>query len=335
VIKLNEEEEQKAQQLHRKSIVVDMMNASILPDEASEEIYVNKLISSGVTASNMCVATSQTFRQTIERIYKWCKFIEKFSDKLMLAKNALEIIDAKKKGKIAILFAFQNTAPIESDLNLLYIFRQLGITTMQVTYNERNLAGDGCTEITDCGLSDFGVDMIKEMNRLKIAIDLSHVGRATTKDVLKVTKAPVFCTHAGAYKINPNPRNKTDEELRAIARTGGLVGGLSLGAFLSKSSPDKITVEDFLNHIDHLVKVIGVDHVGFGLDFSENSKPTDYPTHKAISDSGWPWYYAKGLESVSDIPNITRGLLTRKYSDSEVEMILGNNFLRVFRQITE
>jgi membrane dipeptidase len=252
----------------------------------------------------------------------------------MLAKNASEIIDAKKEGKIAILFAFQNTAPVENDLNLLYVFRQLGVTTMQITYNERNLAGDGCTERTDCGLSDFGVDMIKEMNRLKIAIDLSHVGRTTTKDVLAVTKAPVFCTHAGAYQITPNPRNKTDEELRAIARTGGLVGGLSLGAFLSKNPQDKITIEDFLNHIDHFVKVIGVDHVGFGLDFSENTKPTDYPTHKPISDSGWPWYYAKGLQSVSDIPNITRGLLSRRYSDADIEKILGNNFLRVFGQIT-
>jgi membrane dipeptidase len=325
--------DQKATDLHRKCIVVDMMNASMLPDEASEEAYIKKMIESGLTAVSMSVAFSENFRQTVEKIYKWYRFIEKYSDVLTLAKTPREITTAKKDGKIAILLSFQNTTSIENDLNLLYIFKQLGVSIMQITYNERNLAGDGCSERTNCGLSDFGVDMIKEMNRLGIAIDVAHVGQATTKDILEITRRPVLNTHTGAYAINPKLRNKTDDELVAIVGTGGMVSVLGLGTFLKKTPEHEITIEDFLDHMEHIVGVVGVGNVGFGLDLTENSKPTDYPIHKPAVSSGWPWFYPKGLESVSEIPNITKGLLSRKYSEVDIEKILGGNFLRVFEQI--
>ena len=204
---------------------------------------------------------------------------------------------------------------------------------MQVTYNERNLSGDGCGERTDCGLSDFGVEVVKEMNRRGIMIDLSHVGRTTTSDVLEFTEAPVIYTHTASYTLNPHTRNKTDEELRRVAATGGIVGVLSLGTFLKDKPESKITIEDFLDHVDHFRKTIGVDNIGFGLDLTENSKATDYPVHKGHVSSGWPWPYAKGLEMVSDIPNITKGLISRNYSEEEIQKILGGNFLRVYSKV--
>jgi membrane dipeptidase len=334
MVENNKVNEENVLALHQRSIIIDMMNVSMVPDKALAEAYIEKIEVSGVTAINMCVAINDNFRQAIEKISKWYRFIDTFSSKLMLARTTHDILDAKKEKKVAILLSFQNTTPIENDLNLLYIFKQLGVNMMQITYNERSLAGDGCSERTGCGLSDFGVDMIREMNRLGIAIDLSHVGKATTEDVLKITKKPVFYTHAGAFQLLPNPRNKTDDELRAVIGTGGMVGVLSLGTFLSKKSQLDITIDDFLDHLQHIVNVVGVDRVGFGLDLTENSKAGDYPAHKASVSSGWPWYYAIGLQSISDIPNITRGLLGRGYRESEIEGILGGNFLRVFEKAT-
>lgn len=327
------ENEKNAAALHQESIVIDMMNASMVPEEGAEEPYVQKLVDSGLTAVNMSVAINDHFRQAIHKISRWYQFIDQFSSVLMLAKDVKDIRRAKETGKIGILLAFQNTAPIEDDLRLLQIFQQLGVSMMQITYNERNLAGDGCGERTNCGLSDFGIDMIREMNRLGIAIDLSHVGSATVQDVLEHTTAPVLYSHTGAFAIHPRQRNRTDEELRQIVQTGGMVGILSLTTFLSSKPDPEITIEDFFAHLDHVIDVIGIENVGFGLDLTENSKPTHYPVHKAIISSGWPWHYAQGLQSVSDIPNITKGLVSRGYTEREIQKILGGNFLRVMGKI--
>jgi membrane dipeptidase len=171
------------------------------------------------------------------------------------------------------------------------------------------------------------------MNRVGIGIDLSHVGRETIKDVLEFTEKPVFFTHAGSYSVCETPRNFRDDELKAIADTGGLIGINSLAAFLSKKPGPDVTIDDWLDHVDHVFKVVGADHIGFGTDLTENSKASDYPVHKDTLVAPWPWDYPVGLQTVSEFPNITRGLVSRGYSDDDIEKILGGNFLRVFEEI--
>lgn len=347
-IELRKDDRQRAMDLHRKSIIIDAHNGSGINSECLRQMQIG-----GLTAFKKTVVRNWlNFRGSIEYLYHWYRRIEENRDRVFFCMTVEDIRKAKSDGMLAFMFGFENTKHIEDDIRLLAIFRRLGVKTIQLTYNQRNLVGDGCTERTNLGLSDFGVELVEEMNKQGILIDASHCGDATTMDAISISKDPIVFSHSCARAINENARNKNDGLIKALAEKGGVIGISVLPMFLtSRSSP---TWNDWLDHVDHVVDLAGVNHVGIGTDLMEGG---------AARWDFQPWIPPKGLlvvrneqeyeeryiytkpkaylkrptellmQTNSEFPNMTVGLVARGYSDNEIEKILGGNFLRVFQRV--
>ncbi len=246
-----------------------------------------------------------------------------------------DIHEAKRQGKLGIVFHFQNTDPFGDNLDLVEAFHRLGLHMVQLTYNRRNRVGDGCAERTDAGLSHFGLELVRELNRLGIVVDCTHTGRQTTLDAIEASTRPPVFSHANALALCRARRNIDVEQMRAVAAKDGLVGIVGFPAFV-KAGPNP-TLDDLLDHIDYMRDRIGVDHIGIGLDYYGTGSPAAYA--EAIRRGLWradeypapPHHYPAGIEDASRLPNITLGLLRRGYREDDVLKILGGNWLRVFR----
>jgi membrane dipeptidase len=241
-------------------------------------------------------------------------------------------------GKVGIIFGFQNTTPIEDDLYMLSIFKELGVRIIQLTYMERNYVGDGCLEQSDCGLSRFGQEVIEEMNRLGILVDLSHVGYRTTMEAIEASEKPVAFTHANPCSLWDHPRNKTDEQIKALVQKGGVIGANIFPPFLAAGS--QATLEDVVGVIDYLVDLVGIDHVAIGTDFAEGRSREWFNWILAgRSKKGpgmelaYPIIYPASIQSAADFPNLTRALLARGYSEPHVKKVMGENWLRLFEEV--
>jgi membrane dipeptidase len=325
--------EESAHQLHAASIIIDGLEIS----RWGEEVFVN-LRRGGLTAINATVAVIEGFNDTIRSIAGWYRMFEQYSSFIRPVRAVKDIYRAKEEGKTGIIFGFQNTSPIEDDLDRLTIFKELGVRIIQLTYMERNYVGDGCLERTDCGLSRFGLEVIEEMNRLGILIDLSHVGYRTVMDAIEASKKPVAFTHANPGGLCNHPRNKTDEQIKALAKKGGVIGANVFPPFLSAGS--KATMKDFIDAIDYLVALVGIDHVSIGTDFTEGQPRAffDYilkgKSKKELAmELDYPIVNPEGIRSSAEFPNITRALLERGYSETDTKKIMGENLIRLFREV--
>jgi len=336
---------------HHDLLVIDGHTGSGLTPE-----YVPLLKKGGMDAYCLPIGWMKNARNTLDDIAFLYSMLEATSEDTMLISQASEIEELSQVGKIGIIMEFENTFPLDGDLHMIDIFHRLGLRVMQLTYNERNLVGDGCTERSDAGLSDFGIQVVERMNELGIVISLSHTGKRTCMETMEISQAPVVFSHSNPQALCKHPRNIDDEEIEAVANLGGVVGICPYGMFLKDdlSEDDPATVEDFINHVDYVVNLVGVDHVGIGLDSSENLlaftaggvmsdrsfpperhnrifKPEYWPNIKNWENS-WS-FRAKGMESVAQLPDLSEGLLARGYGEDEVAKIMGRNFLRVFKQV--
>ena len=208
--------------LHAESIIIDGLNIS----RWSEAVF-EQMSQGGLTAINATIAIHEGFRETIGNIAHWHRLFDQYRSMITPVQSVDDIRRAKREKKVGVIFGFQSTDPIERDLYLLSVFKELGVRIIQLTYNERNYIGDGCLERTDCGLSLFGLEVIEEMNRLGILIDLSHTGYRTAMETIEASKQPVVFTHANPRTLCDHPRNKTDEQIRAVVEKGGLIGPTS------------------------------------------------------------------------------------------------------------
>ena len=239
--------------------------------------------------------------------------------------------------KLGVIIHFQNTLPMGDNLANYERFYGLALRMVQICYNRTNLVGDGCLEPGDGPLTSFGREAIREMNRLGIVVDLSHTGRRTTFDAMRVSSTPPVFSHSNPLALCTNRRNIDDEQIRAVADLGGLVGVNAYPAFV-KPGGKGATVSDLVDHIDYLVDLIGPDRVGLGLDFcylspeihaemiaSGEWSMQDYP-----DDSGT---YPIGLETPAEIPNITKELVKRGYPSDAMAGILGHNWIDLFKRV--
>ena len=219
------------------------------------------------------------------------------------------------------------------------LFYQLGQRVSLLTYNTRNLIGNGSTERHDDGISDFGISIIERMNRLGMAVDVAHCGDRTTLEAFEISKRPVLITHANCRALNPNqPRCKTDEAIRKMAEKGGVMGITDVRNFVSDKEPT--TTENVLDHYDHVAKLVGVEHVGVGSDI-------DLDGYDALPDDFKKWlrglfkasyafrdrFDTDGVNHYKRMFDITDGLIRRGYSEADIELILGGNFRRVLGKI--
>lgn len=321
--------------LHDDSIIIDALEISNWSKDVFQMMRVG-----GLTAVNTTISVLENFRQTINNITQWHRWFDEYSDTIIHVMTTDDIKEAKKKGKTGIIFGFQNTSGIEDDLDLLAIFNKLGVRIIQITYNETNYVGTGCLERYDAGLTAFGLEVVEEMNRLGILIDLSHVGDMTTMETIEASQKPVAFTHANARSLYEYPRNKTDEQLKALVKKGGVIGANSFPSFLPKGYGS--TIKDYIDTIDYLVDLVGIDHVGIGTDFTDNQSKAffDWITRgrskrKAFMDIDYPVIYPKGFRGAADFPNLTQALLERGYVESDVKKIMGENMFRLFKEVWE
>lgn len=333
--------EKHADELYKSSIVIDNLQSSIWTDE-----YFQTVLKAGLTATNKTVAGgggTDNLSVTMTKMAEWNRSLQKHPDVACIATKTDDIYQAKKNGKVAYISGFQDTLMIETHVDFLDLFYKLGVRIIQLTYNTKNLVGDGCGERTDCGLSQFGLDVIDRMNSLGMVVDIGHVGDRTSNEAIERAKV-VVCSHANARSVCNNVRNKTDETIRALAKKDGVIGVNAFPSFVKWTKMEKgerPTVEDLLDHVDYIVKLVGINHVGLGLDLIDNwplerhrgldRRPDIWgrPTPKGTYD------YAVGIDHVTGMINIARGLVKRGYSDVDVKKVLGENWIRVYKKVLD
>lgn len=268
-----------------------------------------------------------TFKKAIEDIglvlleinsLGWLHKITKYKD----------ILDIKKKNEHGFILRLENTTQIGLDFKKIDLFYNLGIRIIQLTYNTKNYAGFGCMAKKDFGLTSFGKKLIKYLNKRKILIDVSHCGPKTTMETIRYSENPIIATHTFCKTLCEHPRGKTDEEIRYLAKKGGVIGILINPFFLEEG---KISIENFLDHIDFAVRIAGIEHVGIGTDWDCTLPPilANYFNKKRIS---WG-RKVKGYRDARDWLNVVRGLVARGYKDNQIKAIIGGNFLRVFKKV--
>ncbi|MBA2705782.1 MAG: membrane dipeptidase [Blastocatellia bacterium] len=368
---------QKALAIHRRAIVIDTHNDVTTPMTNDDydlsgtppvpyRTSIERMKQGGMTAEFFSLYVRPWYvehggaaRRTLDMIDSVYRAVERHPNDLMLATSAADIRRAKKQKKIAALMGIEGGHAIENSLATLREFHRLGVRYMTLTWNNTNDWADSARdvargEVKHNGLSEFGKDVVREMNRLGMLVDVSHVSDETMSDALDVSKAPIIASHSSARALSNVPRNIPDDLLRRIAKNDGVVQVNFYSYFLDsatvgpqgeardkrlkaeqdslnekyKNDPERLAEEGdkleaanplpplplskLIDHIDYIVKIAGIDHVGLGADFDG---AMDFP---------------EGAQDVSMLPNITYELLKRGYSEKDIRKILGENLLRVF-----
>lgn len=344
MIHLDPDKEQIVQNMHKEACIFDGIATSYLDKE-----YIKILNSVGVKSVHYTVSfcslvhgyfVQDNFVMACQKIGRWYRILEECKDEIALATSIEDMNKIIHNGRIALFFGFQNASPLEENIDYVEIFYRLGVRFIQLSYNALNFVGAGCGERVDPGLSDFGIDVIRKMNRLGIAIDLSHCGDRTTLDAIQYSEKPVLFTHANVRKLADSPRNRTDEQIRLLAEKGGVIGVKHMLGNTTTKLAEETTVADLVDHIDYIVNLVGIDHVAIGMDFSgttlslESSNEEIETLRRRFSKA----YRGKrvrpaGIETISGLPNLTRELLSRGYSEDHIKKILGENLIRVLKEI--
>lgn len=318
--------------LHKDLIVIDGLQYSNWSRLIFEQLHEG-----GVTMVHATVAYHEQIRETLLRIAEWHRHFETHSDLIMPVKSAEDICHAKSQGKVGILFGAQNCSPIEDDIGMVAIMRELSLMIMQLTYNNQSLLACGCYEAEDSGVTRFGRQIIKEMNRVGMLLDMSHSGERSTLEAIDLSERPIVISHANPASFHAAKRNKSDTVLKALADSGGLLG-FSLYPFHLKNGSD-CTLGDFCDMVARTADMMGVEHIGIGTDLCQAqplsvlewmrngrwSKEKDYG-EGSQSNADWPQPLA-WFRDGRDFPKITAGLQARGFGDEDVAKIMGQNWL--------
>jgi membrane dipeptidase len=293
---------------------------------------------SGVTVVHTSLANASLAVATRD-LQEWQARFDRWPDRLLKIARAGDVAEAKKTGRVGVLLGFQNATIVERNLRNLDALYAAGTRCIQLTYNSRNLLGDGCTERTNAGLSDFGVAVVERMNELGIIVDLSHCGEATSRDGILFSKRPPAFTHTMCKAVYDHVRAKSDELLKALSDKGGVTGIATLGYFIGPTSATSF--DDYLRHVDHAVKVAGIDHVALASDYSirgieaTHTRESWYvprlTSFKPAYRVRWP-PWIKELDPPERFRNIAHGLAKRGYTSEQIEKLLGGNWVRYFAQ---
>ena len=316
-------------------ITIDGLNVS---NWESENVY-RDLRKGNVNVINATVATWENYSQTLANISTW---YSRFNNRpeISLIKNVNDILESADNNKTGIIMGFQNASPIENNLDYLYIFNELHVKIIQLTYHERNLLGNGCYERSDEGLSNFGIDAIKIMNDIGILIDLSHVGITTTIETIEHSEKPIAITHANPKSYYNVPRNKTDESLKLMASKGGVIGVTAIAPFLKNGNNS--TIEDYVDAISYTIDLIGLDHVAIGTDFTQDQpesfwkyigsqQGTKFPS--TFTDTTNPSNYPINFETPDKFPNLINTMKNKGFANNEIAKVLGLNWIRIFQEV--
>ncbi|PHX65641.1 MAG: dipeptidase [Gemmatimonadetes bacterium] len=336
--------------LVQRSLVIDMLSVFTLnfPDqakwEANPETFTEAefkvFLDSGINVFHPAVGLggANAYEQALEFFSRWNAFIAGSDERLMRIDSMQDFARVKASKKIAVILGLQNAQHFRrpDDVNFFY---NLGQRVSQLTYNSRNLIGNGATERRDEGISDFGAAIIDRMNKVGMAIDVSHCGDRTTLDAFELSKKPVLITHSNCRVLaNGHPRDKTDEAILAVKKSGSVIGITGVRMFVRDKEPT--TIEHALDHFDHVSKLIGPEHLGVGSDidlYGYDAMPAELNKQLRAGYKGSYGFREKidieGLNHPRRMFDLAEGLIRRKYSDANIEGILGGNFRRVLTQI--
>jgi membrane dipeptidase len=303
---------------------------------------------SGVTAMNLTVGSvgryAKALDETVEAIAFWDREIAANPITLMKITHGAQLDEAKRNGRMGIIYGFQDTTMYGENLDHFDLFHDFGVRIVQLTYNRRNLIGDGCLEPGNAGLSKLGREMVAKMNERGTLVDLSHCGQRTTREGIETSRKPVAITHSGCVAVADMPRNKHDEELRLLAERGGVVG-IYIMPYLRAQG--QVMAEDVIKHIEYAVKVCGEDHVGIGTDgtisgvkltpefkklFAAEVAERQKRGISAPGERADSYTFALDLNSPKRMQQIAWMLSQRGHGDDRIEKILGGNFARLFRE---
>jgi membrane dipeptidase len=272
--------------------------------------------------------TGRYLETALEQIDQFLEEAPRSEGMIQMVKTRDDLPEKPEPGAVKFLLHFEGCMPLKGSIENLRNFYRLGLRSIQPVWNFRNELGDGVWENrTGGGLTNFGVQVIKEANRLGMVIDLSHMNREGFFQTLDVATAPLLVSHANACGMLKNPRNLDDEQLKAIAKQGGLVGILALPERVGEG---EVGVEDMLKHMDYIINLIGIDHMALGMDFVKYDGP------RTLKDRHHPLHkdpLIKGFEEIEDLPNLIAGLQKHGYKDDDIRKILGGNYLRVLKTI--
>ncbi len=311
------------------------------------EVYspslLKEIIASGMNSVTVTLCDPKTYEQdavdiAYDGILEYDRYIKANPDLLLKATSTADLDQAKKEGKLALFYLFQNSTPIGRDLDMVDVFYGLGVRSIQITYNFQNWAGAGCKERTGAGLTEFGLQLVEKMNETKMLIDLSHANMTTMEDAIKASKVPVIVSHTGCMTVYKNTRNTTDENLRLLASKGGVVGICQIRPFITDVREGAF--DHYLNHIEHAIKVAGIDHVGIGSDRDHRYvKLTPEYVAELKSELGpnypekdFPLFMEK-LNGPRRMEVIWDGLKKRKLSEDDIEKVMGGNVYRIYKEI--
>jgi membrane dipeptidase len=344
-LQLSKKQEDRAMALHKKAIIADMTLTGSFAHPAlvvNGKSYLDRALAGGLTVAALTMGQqTPNFRKALEDVNLHHRLLRQEPDKLLLATRSEDFRRAKEEGKIGLVLAFQNATPLEDDwLNLLPVFYALGVRVIQLTYNETNLLGSGWLEPVDIGLTAYGRHVVRAMNSMGVIVDLSHVGDKTAMQAIELSEDPVLMTHANPRALNPSPRNKPDDIIKAVAEKGGVICCVAYAPLCETKKGVHPTIFDFVDHIEYVANLVGIDHVGISSDNNENfrASPIKSSFETIYSFTLGPYKdgllpFPKEFAFVDDYPNLTRALVARGYSDSDILKILGENVLRVVAKI--
>ncbi len=305
----------------------------------SEKIFL-QMREGDVDAVHVTIAYHENFRETVANIEQWNSLFERFADLIFQGKTGDDVRLARETGRTAIFYGFQNPSPMEDDIRLVEILHTLGARFMQLTYNNQSLLGSGCYETNDTGITRMGREVIEEMNRVGLVVDMSHSAERSTLEAMEISSRPIVITHANPGFWEPALRNKSQAVLEGLAQTGGMLG-LSLYPHHLKAKGD-CTLQSFCEMIARTAEIMGVDHIGLGSDLCQDqpdsvvewmragrwTKKIDYGEGSA-NYAGFPpmpgWF-----KDNRDFNNIEQGLLDVGFNAEDTAKVMGNNWLGFF-----
>jgi membrane dipeptidase len=339
---------------YRDAIVIDGLGGpgslTAEPGQPLTDAHVKDVRDSGMSAVLVTIGAVGTmpsesaFSEAVRSMLDFEREIARHPDTFVGIRKAADIAAAKKAKRTGLIYGMQDGVAFESDLDRLHDLYQLGLRVVQPTYNRRNLLGDGCMEPSNAGLSRTGVECIERLNVLGILVDLSHCGRQTSADAIRVSTKPVAFTHTGCAAVVDHPRHRTDAELRAVAEKGGVSGVFFMPYLAGGKQP---TAADVIRHLEHMINVAGEDHVSIGTDgtvspavldqkykdaFAETTRKRKEAGIAAPGETEDGYLFANDLNTPRRLETLGQMLADKGHSATRIEKILGGNLVRVFNE---
>jgi len=339
-------------QLHKNLVVIEghsdlMIDIYRRRQRGEKAVFLNKyaeklrkggvnvvILSTGGDSAFQNTASDDHLWVTLKRIHALHKENDESREVVSLCTNIREMEEALAADKIAMFMMIEGSRPLRDDLAMVELYYQLGVRSIQLTWNGRNLVGDGCGERDTMGkLTRFGKAVVKEMNRLGMVVDVSHASESTFYSAAETSDAPIIVSHANARALCDHVRNLTDHQIKTVAEKEGVIGICFVDVFIDSKKP---SLEKLLDHVDHMANLVGVDTISLGPDFIDYAldiflkdvkragEGTNYSLEFRLPDE---------IRDVTTLPNVTRGLVERGYSEDDIEKILGKNLIRVYKQV--